>query len=201
MVLLFFLFQDSWGQWICAFAPSFTVISNVLPFFFVTFSLFNGVVRPYAQLNVFWRYFLYYCNPSTYWIGGVIGSTLAGIPIQCSPTELTYFNPPPSQSCSSYTAPYISAAGGYLTNPDATANCGYCQYTDGTQYMLQLNIEPKEKWGYFGIFLGFVVANWVLVYFFIYTVRIRGWSFGFGAVFGGLGKLVGGLKGLFGRKN
>ena len=56
MVMLFFLFQASWGQWICAFAPSFTVISNVLPFFFVMFSLFNGVVRPYSQLPVFWRY-------------------------------------------------------------------------------------------------------------------------------------------------
>lgn len=32
MTLLFFLFQASWGQWITAFAPSFTVISNVLPF-------------------------------------------------------------------------------------------------------------------------------------------------------------------------
>lgn len=29
MSLLFFFFQASWGQWICAFAPSFTVISNV----------------------------------------------------------------------------------------------------------------------------------------------------------------------------
>ncbi|KAH8804409.1 ABC-2 type transporter-domain-containing protein [Xylogone sp. PMI_703] len=29
MTMLFFLFQASWGQWICAFAPSFTVISNV----------------------------------------------------------------------------------------------------------------------------------------------------------------------------
>jgi len=29
MTILFFLFQTSWGQWICAFAPSFTVISNV----------------------------------------------------------------------------------------------------------------------------------------------------------------------------
>lgn len=29
MSVLFFLFQASWGQWICAFAPSFTVISNV----------------------------------------------------------------------------------------------------------------------------------------------------------------------------
>lgn len=31
--MLFFLFQCSWGQWIYAFAPSFTVISNVLSFF------------------------------------------------------------------------------------------------------------------------------------------------------------------------
>jgi ABC-type multidrug transport system ATPase subunit/ABC-type multidrug transport system permease subunit len=29
MSMLFFLFMSSWGQWICAFAPSFTVISNV----------------------------------------------------------------------------------------------------------------------------------------------------------------------------
>jgi ABC-type multidrug transport system ATPase subunit len=29
MTVLMFLFMSSWGQWICAFAPSFTVISNV----------------------------------------------------------------------------------------------------------------------------------------------------------------------------
>lgn len=58
MTLLFFLFMSSWGQWITAFAPSFTVISNVLPFFFVMFSLFNGVVRPYSMIPVFWRYWM-----------------------------------------------------------------------------------------------------------------------------------------------
>ncbi|KAJ3560733.1 hypothetical protein NPX13_g9202 [Xylaria arbuscula] len=31
MTILIFLFMSSWGQWICAFAPSFTVISNVNP--------------------------------------------------------------------------------------------------------------------------------------------------------------------------
>jgi ATP-binding cassette, subfamily G (WHITE), member 2, SNQ2 len=46
----------------------------------------------------------------------------------------------------------------------------------------------------FGIFLAFCISNWALVYFFIYTVRIRGWSFGFGRLFGGLGKLVTLLK-------
>jgi ATP-binding cassette subfamily G (WHITE) protein 2 (SNQ2) len=58
MTMLFYLFVSSWGQWICAFAPSFTVISNVLPFFFVMFGLFNGVVRPYAEMPVFWRYWM-----------------------------------------------------------------------------------------------------------------------------------------------
>lgn len=29
MSILFFFFQASWGQWICAFAPSYTVIANV----------------------------------------------------------------------------------------------------------------------------------------------------------------------------
>ena len=58
MTMLFFLFISSWGQWICAFAPSFTVISNVLPFFFVMFGLFNGVVRPYEMMPVFWKYWV-----------------------------------------------------------------------------------------------------------------------------------------------
>lgn len=52
----------------------------------------------------------------------------------------------------------------------------------------------------FGIFLAFCVSNWFLVYFFIYTVRVRGWSFGFGPLFGGLGRLVDLVKKPFQRK-
>lgn len=29
MSMLFFIYQANWGQWICAFAPSYTVIANV----------------------------------------------------------------------------------------------------------------------------------------------------------------------------
>ncbi|KAF8867215.1 hypothetical protein BDZ45DRAFT_609442 [Acephala macrosclerotiorum] len=190
MTMLFFLFQASWGQWICAFAPSFTVISNVLPFFFVMFSLFNGVVRPYSQLSVFWRYWIYYLNPSTYWIGGVLAATLNNTPIICAPQEAAYFNPPPGQTCQEYAGDFVSRAAGYLTNGGATSNCGYCQYSSGVDYMAALNIEPRDKWRYFGIFLAFCISNWALVYFFIYTVRIRGWSFGFSTFFGVLGKGV-----------
>ncbi|KAF5025881.1 hypothetical protein F66182_2000 [Fusarium sp. NRRL 66182] len=200
MTLLIFLFMTSWGQWICAYAPSFTVISNVLPFFFVMFGLFNGVVRPYASLPVFWKYWMYYVNPSTYWIGGILAATLDGAPIECSPQETAKFDAPPNQTCQEYAGGFADSAGGYLVNPNATSACEFCPMSSGNDYLASLNISASDKWRDFGIFLAFCVSNWMLVYFFIYTVRIRGWSFGFGTVFGGLGKLVGYIKKPFQRK-
>lgn len=198
MTMLFFFFQASWGQWICAFAPSFTIISNVLPFFFVMVSLFNGIVRPYDQIPTFWRYWMYYCNPSTWWLGGVLSATLGDFPIECTEGEATIFNPPPNETCGSYANPLVANMGvGYITNPDATANCGYCPYANGNEYLATLNISPDDKWRDFGIFMAFVVSNWALVYFLIYTVRVRGWTFGFGPLFHMLGKGVNFVQGLF----
>jgi ABC-type multidrug transport system ATPase subunit len=198
MTMLFFFFQASWGQWICAFAPSFTVISNVLPFFFVMVNLFNGIVRPYADYPVFWKYWMYYVNPVTWWLRGVLSAVLPDVKIDCAPLEATHFNPPPGQTCDAYAGGFVdSAKVGYLVNPQATADCQYCPYTDGVQYMANLNVHVEDKWRCFGIFLAFVIINWALVYFFIYTVRVRGWSFGIGSLFGMAGLMVDRVKGLF----
>ncbi|TWU72067.1 hypothetical protein ED733_003385 [Metarhizium rileyi] len=162
MTVLFFLFQSSWGQWICAFAPSFTVISNVLPFFLVMFSLFNGVVVPYAQLTVFWKYWLYYLNPSTYWISGVLATTLANQPVKCASNEAAYFNPPSGQTCRDFAADFVRNAGqGYLVNPNDTDNCSYCPYASGAEYLTSLNIETGQKWRDLGIFIAFCISNWM----------------------------------------
>jgi ATP-binding cassette subfamily G (WHITE) protein 2 (SNQ2) len=154
------------------------------------FSLFNGVVRPYALMPVFWRYWMYYVNPSTYWIGGVLSAALDNTPVHCLPNEAAYFNPPPGSNCSTYAKDFLLQAGGHLLNPDATSECGYCQFTSGNDYLHTINVKSEDKWRYFGIFFAFCLSNWFLVYFFIYTVRIRGWSFGFSTLFGALGKLV-----------
>lgn len=180
MTWLFFLFMSSWGQWICAFAPSFTVISNVLPFFFVMFGLFNGVVRPYAQIPVFWRYWMYYVNPSTWWIAGVLSKTLANIPVVCQPNETAQFTPPPGQTCGTYAGVFAAGAGGYLIDPASTTLCQYCPYSSGNNYLSTLNIGSNDAWRNLGIFVVYVISNYALVYFFIWTVRIKGWSFGFG---------------------
>jgi ATP-binding cassette subfamily G (WHITE) protein 2 (SNQ2) len=200
MTMLFFLFTASWGQWICAFAPSLTVISNVLPFFFVMFGLFNGVARPYAQLSSIWKYFIYYLNPSTYWIGGVLAATLHNQPVQCTDMETAVFNAPPGQTCGAYASDFLTSAAGYLLNPEATSGCMYCPYSTGDDYLSGLNIKAADKWRDFGIFLAFCCSNWALVYFFVWSVRIKGWSFGFGTVFGAAGNMVRALKGNKGAK-
>ncbi|USP79739.1 ABC drug exporter AtrF [Curvularia clavata] len=196
MTMLFFLFISSWGQWICAFAPSFTVISNVLPFFFVMFGLFNGVVRPYEMMPVFWKYWMYYVNPSTYWVGGVLAATLNGVPVRCLDTETAVFDPPPGATCAQYAGAFADSAPGYLLNPQATEACQYCPYSVGNDYLASLSIDAGDKWRDFGIFLAFCVSNWALVYFFVWSVRIKGWSFGLGKVFGALGKGVKRVQGL-----
>ncbi|KAF2474648.1 ABC transporter-like protein [Lindgomyces ingoldianus] len=190
MTMLFYLFISSWGQWICAFAPSFTVISNVLPFFFVMFSLFNGIVRPYSQLSVFWRYWMYFVNPSTYWIGGVLAATMHNIPVNCTMSETVIFDTPASRSCGEYANSFLEEAPGYLLNPEARSGCMYCPYSNGDDYLRTLNIDAGDKWRDFGIFFAFCMSNWALVYFFIWSVRIKGWSFGFGKLGSWIGKGV-----------
>ncbi|XHF96820.1 hypothetical protein AWENTII_000437 [Aspergillus wentii] len=200
MSMLFYLFQSSWGQWICAFAPSFTVIANVLPFFFVMCNLFNGIVRPYDAYPVFWKYWMYYVNPVTWWLRGVLSSTFPSVQITCDPSEATSFKAPPGQTCQDYAGDFVKNAGaGYLLDPNAMSDCQYCPYSNGTEYMQNLNVHDGDKWRCFGIFLAFVIINWALVYFFIFTVRVKGWSFGMGYVFGLIGAMIDGVKRIFTR--
>lgn len=140
---------------------------------------------------------MYYVNPSTYWIGVVLAATLHNIPVQCTDTETARFNSPPGQTCGAYAGSFAQRAGGYLVNPTATTDCQYCPYSVGDQYLTSLNITYEQRWRDFGIFLAFCISNWALVYFFIYTVRIKGWSFGCGYVFGGVGKAIGKVRGVF----
>lgn len=132
---------------------------------------------------------MYYVNPSTYWIGGVLSATLTGIPVQCQESETAIFDAPPGQSCSSYAGAFASASPGYLLNPEATSGCQYCPYSVGDDYLATINVKASDKWRDFGIFLAFCISNWALVYFFVWSIRIKGWKFGFGMVGNGVEKV------------
>jgi ATP-binding cassette, subfamily G (WHITE), member 2, SNQ2 len=116
----------SWAQWIAAFASTFTVVANILPFFLVMVFLITGVLIPYSQITVLWRFTMYWISPVTYLIGGVLSAVLKDVPVVCDPSEFIIFNPPPGQTCGIYSAEFLSHSLGYLANPNATSNCEYC---------------------------------------------------------------------------
>lgn len=108
------------------------------------------------------RFQLYYLNPSTYWISGVLATTLANQPVRCASNEAAYFDPPAGRTCADFAADFVARAGrGYLVNPNDTDNCSYCPYASGAEYLASLNIEPSQKWRDLGIFIAFCVSNWM----------------------------------------
>lgn len=162
MMLFFFLFMVSWGQWICVWVFNFIVISNILLFFLVIFFIFNGVVVFYDQLNVFWRYWIYYVNLLMWWVRGVFVVMLNGQSVQCVFNEVVYFDFLLGQMCLEFVGDFVRQVGqGYLFNFNDMVDCGFCLYLSGNQYLNMLGIILDEKWRDFGIFLVFCFINWM----------------------------------------
>ncbi|KAH7175291.1 ABC-2 type transporter [Dactylonectria macrodidyma] len=191
MTILWALFMASWGQWIAAFGPKYGTVSNILPFFFCITALVNGVFVPYSQLPSVWKYWLYYLNPATWLTRGVLSTILPLVSVECSEPEFARFDPPPGLSCGEYASSFVEniSKAGYLQDQNATSGCGYCPYSNGAEYMQTLNVHVGDKWPCLGYLIVYVIFNCFLVYFFIYTARIKRWTFGFGLIFEGMRRL------------
>lgn len=143
------------------------------------FYLFNGVARPYSQLSAFRKHWMYYLNPPTRWIGGVLGATLNTIPVEYTISETARFHAPPKQTSQSYVGGFVSASTGYFRSPGATADCQYCPYRLGNDYSSTLNTQASDKWRDSGIFLALCVSDGTAVFFFfIWSVWVKGWGLG-----------------------
>ncbi|OJD17438.1 hypothetical protein AJ78_02463 [Emergomyces pasteurianus Ep9510] len=173
MVLFFHVFSTSWGQWIAAMSTDAVMAANLMPFFLIMCELFNGVLHPQADMPVFWAYTMYYLAPFTYWIGGILAMVMKGAEVTCDASELITFHAPPNETCVQYAGTWISSAMGYLANPDDMGNCQYCSYKYGDEYLSQNNISASNGWPYLGIFVGFMIANYFIVYFLVYIFSVK----------------------------
>lgn len=80
--------------------------------------------------------------------------------ITCAPAEYVTVIPPNGSTCANYMQQYISQVGGYLTNPDATSNCQFCQYRTTDEFLgNSFNILYSHRWRDIGIVLGITVFN------------------------------------------
>ncbi|KAL4993320.1 ABC-2 type transporter-domain-containing protein [Aspergillus recurvatus] len=169
MFFLFFLFATSWGQWIAALSADSVVAATLMPFFIIMCETMNGILQPHENMPVFWAYTMYYITPFTYWIGGVLTSVLRGVPVICDESELAVFQSPPNMTCGEYAGSWLAKKGvGYLANTEGSGNCGYCEYSYGDDYLSTIGLDSSKIWPYFGIFVAFVVSNYLMVYLLVY---------------------------------
>ncbi|KAG5975551.1 hypothetical protein E4U56_003494 [Claviceps arundinis] len=163
MVLLFELYYVSFGQAIASFAPNELLASLLVPLFFLFVVSFCGVVVPPQQIPTFWREWMYWLSPFHYLLEGFLGVAIHDQPVECAPDELARFRAPPGLSCQEYTQATIDQAGGYVQQ-GADGLCEFCQYATGDEFGRGFSVYYDHIWRDFGIFIGFIVFNYAVVY-------------------------------------
>ncbi|TDZ32326.1 Brefeldin A resistance protein [Colletotrichum spinosum] len=163
LVILFELYYVSFGQGIAAFAPNELLASLLVPIFFLFVVSFCGVVVPPMQLPAFWRDWMYWLTPFHYLLEAFLGVAIHDQPVQCEEGEFARYQPPPNQSCEEYTQPYIQQAGGYVQTGEGGI-CQFCQYATGDEFGAGFSVYYSNIWRDFGIFCGFILFNYVVVY-------------------------------------
>jgi ATP-binding cassette, subfamily G (WHITE), member 2, SNQ2 len=148
---------------IAALTPNAFIASLLNPPTLITFGLFCGVTIPRPSMPGFWRAWLNPLDPMTRLISGMLSTELHSLQVQCLPSELSVFNPPANQTCGEYAATFLTTAIGYLSNPNATENCGYCKFSVGDGYLATLEFSWDERWKELGIFAAFVGSNLIIL--------------------------------------
>ncbi|KAJ6512909.1 pleiotropic drug resistance ABC transporter [Mycena sanguinolenta] len=170
--VIFPLWYTSFGQAVAAMAPSAEIAAVLFSFLFSFVTTFNGVLQPYRALG--WWQWMYRVSPFTYLVEGLLGQALGKHNVTCSAVELLKVDPPSGQDCKTFLGPYISFAGGNLTNPDAMSACEFCS-TATTDQLLgpSFNIVYSHHWRDAGLLFVYVGFNIMAIYALTYFFRIR----------------------------
>ncbi|KAF3343674.1 putative membrane protein [Verticillium dahliae VDG2] len=143
MILYEFLYT-SIAQAIAAYSPNeyFAALANPL---IVGTALINfcGVAVPYARIQAFWRYWLYYLNPFTYLMGALLQPVIWDVEVECKASELTHIDLPQNTTCGEYMDEFLAINAGYVTDITNETSCAYCPYSTGADYLRTMNINGK----------------------------------------------------------
>ncbi|KAH7230842.1 ABC multidrug transporter [Fusarium solani] len=165
MILYEFLYT-SIGQAIAAYSPNeyFAALANPLIIGAALIS-FCGVVVPYSLIPTFWRYWIYWLDPFTYLIGGLLEPVVWDVKVQCRPEEVTSIPLPENTTCGDYMADFLSENAGYVVDAGSTSSCDYCAYSTGADYMKSMNINASYYgWRDVGITALFCISSYALVF-------------------------------------
>lgn len=168
----FYVYIGSLGLFCISFNQVAEAAANLASLMFTLSLSFCGVMTTPKAMPRFWI-FMYRVSPLTYLIDGLLSTGVANVDIKCSNYELLKFSPPANMTCSEYMGPYLKATGtGYLADPTATDMCRLCPYSHTNDYLKSVSSSYHHRWRNYGIFICFIVFNYVAGIFLYWLARV-----------------------------
>ncbi|KAF2089509.1 ABC drug exporter AbcA [Saccharata proteae CBS 121410] len=158
LIWVFLLFTSTFTDMIIAGIEDAETGGNIAQLLFSLTLIFCGVLATPTALPGFWI-FMYRLSPFTYLVSAMLSTAVANTDATCATNEYLKFQPLTGETCYQYMEPYISAAGGYLQNPNATADCSFCQISETNTFLAAVSSYYSQAWRNFGIMWAFIFFN------------------------------------------
>ena len=171
LIFMFLIFTSTFAHMVIAAIEDAETGGNIANLMFSLCLVFCGVLASPTALPGFWI-FMYRVSPFTYLVSAVLSTGLANANVTCASNEYLTFDPQPGKTCAQYMQPYITGAGGYLQNPEATTDCSFCTTSSTNTFLASIGIDYNTAWRNFGIMWAYVVFNVVAALFLYWLARV-----------------------------
>ncbi|KAJ5901777.1 ABC multidrug transporter C [Penicillium taxi] len=158
LIWTFLLFTSTFAHMIIAGIELAETGGNLANLLFSLCLIFCGVLATPDNMPGFWI-FMYRVSPFTYLVSAMLSTGVSGAEITCEAVEYLKFSPPDNMTCGSYMETYISAASGYLENPDATTDCSFCSMSSTDTYLATVGSYFSDAWRNFGFMWIYIAFN------------------------------------------
>ena len=171
LIWSFLMFTSTFTDMVIAGIETAEAGGNIANLLFSLCLIFCGVLASPEVMPGFWI-FMYRISPFTYLVDAMLSTGLANTDIVCSSKELLRVNAPGGMNCGEYFGPYMSYAGGYLTNENATGECEFCPIAKTNDLLLQLSSKYENRWRNFGLLQVYIVFNIFAAIFIYWLARV-----------------------------
>ncbi|KAH7159482.1 ABC-2 type transporter-domain-containing protein [Dactylonectria estremocensis] len=167
---IFFMYTSTFAHMMIAGLPTADIAGGASNLLLIMMFTFCGVLAGPDALPGFWI-FMYRINPFTYIIESFLGTSLGNAPMYCASNEFVRFTAPNGSTCAEYASDFLSQAGGYLADPDAT-DCEYCSMSETNQFLASINVRYGHRWRDFGFMWVFCIFNLCMALLFYWLARV-----------------------------
>ncbi|KAJ8906820.1 hypothetical protein NDN08_003306 [Rhodosorus marinus] len=156
-----------YGTWAISTGAMFGAISPTIDIGLILVPLMNAVLNLLAGFLITrneippWYIWIYWINPTAYFMVGNMKNTLTGTEFFCTADEYLEFTYPGATN-SSYEYPScetIPATQQYITNPSNSTECVFCPITSGDQVLTMLDVPDYNMWISIAALIAFIVFS------------------------------------------